>query len=596
MKLSTTQRWKQLQHKPYGLRNRTLKLKIKKKRDLSGKYVILLNQKRNKYAALLKFISKTICKVKAAIVINNKIIKQISPKFIISPRKKSKKFLRKIEVIVSKRFKDEYEKLHSFAKKPSKEEMKVIPPIKIFSCTTCNHKFTSKKYFDEHQESHEQSQNNVNTSSGSESEGELMIDDDVMLVVGENSNSISPCPDFATSVKKDPNEVEAEEFCCMMQNCGKKFDTEDLLVLHIGMYHNAKTFKCNKCDNSFKREAGLIAHQRMVHPVEVIPPKMEAPKRARRQSVFFQSPVNGTTQQTSNESPVSRNVVFKPYNSSTKTKFMCRICSAKFAQRTFLDRHITVHHITKMYHCFKCGNSFTSIKLLDHLKVIHKDLVNDEKYIATISDVESISIHRCPFCRYSSRIRNQVNDHMKDEHYDEFEKSEHPEEDNASSPDSLDSLLLPESLKILNGKESKLLAAKHLKENMTKARRRANDPSFKYRCARCQRRFARPNTLHKHMCIRKEAEPSRSESPDLPAISPPPAISTSNNLNNTSKAAGRFTAKSQMVNGFFNCLLCPQVFTDRAMFTIHVSTGHLSPQNQPKSSTTHPNGFYRNIS
>lgn len=559
-----------------------MRLKFKRKHDLSGKYAILLSESRTKYAAVLKFISRKLCKAKAAVTVSNNTIKQISPKFVISPRR-NKKILRKIEVIVTKQFKAEYEGLRSAAKTPSKERTKTISPIKIFSCTTCNHKFTSKPHFEAHVHTHK------DLDSSSDSEGGLVIDDDVMLVLEDDSDDFPAHPAKILNLKEHPGEAKAEEFCCMVENCQKKFDSEQALVLHIGLCHikDDRPFKCNKskCLDSFKRESGLIAHQRMCHPIELIPPKsLEPPKRGRRKSVFVPSPIDATALEPKNKSPVNSSITFKLYDSTKKTTFICRICSASFEQRTFLDRHISVHHIAKMYHCFKCMSAFTMIKLLEHIKIAHMDLVHDENYIRTISDVNSVASHRCAFCRYSSRIRSEVNEHMKDEHYDEFEKSENPEDDHASSPDSLENLLMPESARIISRKEEQLAKNQLMKvKTSLKKRRPTNDPSFQFRCVRCQRRFAKSETLRRHTCYRHRKELPSSESPTLDQF---------NNHDTPKTSQTRFTANSQMVNGFFNCLLCPQVFTDRTMFAAHVSTGHLSSQNRPKSSA---NGFYNSI-
>lgn len=590
MKLSTIKRWNQKQHKSHKRWNSHVRVvfKFKRNRNLKGKYVILLSENRKKYAAVLKFISRKLCKVKAAVIINNNIIKQISRKFMISP-KKDRKLLRNIEVIVTKRFRNEFQRLRrsSLKKPPTKiSAVKTITPIKILSCTTCNHKFTSKIKFEQHVQSHKSQR------SPTSSEGELVIDDDVMFVSESENYDLRQHPNNILNLKEDPDEVRAEEFCCGMQDCRRKFDTEQLLLAHIDLCHknDDKPFKCNKCGSAFKRESGLIGHQRMNHSVESNSMTAETPIKARRKSVFIQPQINGTDQK-SNKNSVDllsnkSGLIFKPFDSAEKTKFICKICSGNFWQRSFLDRHISVHHITKLYQCFKCKCEYAMFRLLEHLKIAHMDLVNDKDYIKTIQNVEKVAIFRCPFCHYSSKIRSDVNDHMKEGHYDDFEKSESHEEDNASSPDSLENLLLPESVDILK-KNDQQIGSKKVRgaKSPVKKRRPINDPSFKYRCARCQRRFSKPRSLRKHLCFRLE----QSEKSAVP-VSRSTTASSQSELHNTKVTP---TAKSQMINGFFNCLLCPQIFTDRALFNAHVSTGHLSSaQNQPKSFA---NGFYKSI-
>lgn len=546
MKLTFCGRWNRNPLNFYGRYNSRMSKK-KIKRNLSGKYAILLREKSSRCAAILKFYGRRKCTAQAPVILNKNILKMISPRFVIRP-KRNKEILSKIEVIVNKKFADDYRSLQSIIRKPKS-------PPKTYTCSTCNHKFTNKTRFDAHAKTHK---NDLGDSSCSE--GELVIDDDVMLVLDEDDNNdMHVAMTNELNHKRDPAEAKAEEFLCMIGNCQQKFDKETSLVLHIGFCHEKtdKSFKCTKCDSSFTRESGLVAHQRISHPIVVEPEPVEPQKKVRRKSVYpTTTQVNGTSKEqlkNSNSPKVNGSSIrFQRYESS-KTKFICRICSASFEQRTFLDRHITVHHIAKLYYCYKCKSAFTMSKLLEHLKFAHLQFVNEPNYISTIKNIESVASHRCAFCIYSSRIRSEVCEHMQDEHYDEFEKSGATEEE-ASSPDSLENLFLPETVQILSERELELSKKKpetQKKKPETK-RRLVNDPSFKFRCFRCQRRFSRPDKLRNHVCL------ARLE------------LKTANSSHKVSNTPLRITAKSQMVNGFFNCLKCPQIFTDREMFSKHV--------------------------
>lgn len=579
MKTSAFKRWKRKQikvNRRYS--SNQIKSKFKRKRNLSGKFVILLNKRKSRNAAIIKFISRSLCKVEGAVAISNSIIKQTSSKYIIVAEK-HRKMLRSIEVIVKKSFKEDYEGLcmkeNAKAKDRTKKQTNIMKPVKMYSCATCNHKFTNQKMYEQHVESHTQA------DSSSDSESELVIDDDVMLVLDEdNQEKIFKSNPNATELNlKADHEAEIEKFYCQMPNCKQKFDREEMLIVHIGMYHNVtyKAFKCNKCDDSYNRESGLIAHKKISHPIEIISPRPKEPaKSGRRKSIFIPTveSINLPGPSTSGSLPgssVNTNhlrankevVSFNRYDSKKKN-FICRICSSSFDQRIFLDRHVAVHHVSKLYYCYKCNVPFEMCRLLPHLKEYHPNREHEAGYIHTISNLENIAVHRCAFCKYSTRERTLVIEHLKAEHYDEFEKEESVEEEQVSSPDSLENLFLPETVKILSAKEEQLLVK--AKESQQRKyppapRRPMNDPSFKYRCARCQRRFAKSETLRQHACRGKE----------VPAVISSPAQNYNPVPSKISQM--RQTVKSQIKNGFFGCQLCPQVFTCREMFNHHVSMG-----------------------
>lgn len=135
---------------------------------------------------------------------------------------------------------------------------------------------------------------------------------------------------------------------------------------------------------------------------------------------------------------------------------------------------------------------------------------------------------------------------MSEEHYEEFDKEEY--NDNSSSPDSLEELVLPEN-------RPRLLEINKFQLNKRKS---ANDPSFRFRCVRCKKRFSRQHWLKDHAfkCIRQnniKDEESRDE---------PPKKRTFTNA----------------VNGFYRCthLKCSQVYTNKILFDQHINKKHNS--------------------
>lgn len=587
-----------------------MKYKRKKKRDLSGKFVILLNSESRKVGALLKFVSQKTCKVVSSITIKKCDLKQTSRKFIISP-KRNKRLLNTIKVIVNLEFQRRYEQIVEKVSKenekraknklkatktkaaipPTKptfpvlstpvkaqiiQEPKKITPIKIFNCLLCNHKFTKRSVFEEHLKTHKTRRD----SSGSDNE--LLIDDDVMYVIEPENPQLPHKPQG--ELKSEPSDPTPEKFVCMTGYCQMHFDNEQALIAHIGIHHDRvepSKFMCEKCPVTFHQKSGLIAHCRLSHAVAYNPEleegDPEVTPKARRKSMYVSDP--------SKLSPKISQQVFSPlgaatssngkitfgrFNSMHRKNFVCRICSISFQQRQLLDRHVTAQHISKLYYCYKCTTPFPIQGLIVHLRSMHQDCATEQEFVDTLADVESVAMYRCAFCQFGSRIWMRVETHLRFEHYEEYEKCEDRDQQ-VSSSDSLEELLLPETAKIIADTESEL---KKIEQEKRK-RRPLNDPSFKFRCVRCQRRFLKSCTLRKHSCSRSERIliPIKQHS-ELPKVVP-----------KISKATG---SELVVMNGFHRCPRCPQVFTDQINFQKHVTEAHDMHQS-PKT------GFYGTI-
>lgn len=443
-------------------------------------------------------------------------------------------------------------------------------------------------------------------------------------------NQKSKVPD-ASAVRKPPQPKETiqpqkvpERHVCMEPGCQEVFSSESLLIAHSVIGHpqiDDRKFKCNKCPEKYKRESSLLAHQRISHPVEIIEPLPMEPRKmtrrksvyipkeaasngpipkARRKSVYVERPKSpegvvykSRTNFSLPKAPSTTPIKFQRYDSTKKT-FVCRICSQTYDQRDHLDRHISVQHITRLYNCYKCEGKFQVNKLLPHFKLYHLSHVNDQKAISTFSNLNDFAVHCCGFCNYSSQVRSEVVVHMKNEHYEVYEKGEVHEEELASSPDSLEDLVTPESAKILETQEEEddLLVEIEPKNK----RKPANDPSFKFRCARCFRRFSRQLSLKTHVCDREKAVPSSVSPPVVPSpAQPAQQINVAQNLPTTSFA--RIAPKLPMVNGFFRCPQCPSVFFDKDRLNEHSeqhNAANTSASLQPKSAPS--NGFYGSIS
>lgn len=615
MQVKKSKKWQKVINPLF--RNPVKKRARKKKRDLSGKFVILLINDNKKVGALLKFVDQTTCEVVTAIVIKKCDLKQTSRKFIISP-KKNVQLLNKLEVVVNLKLQKKYRKCRKIYEKivervTKETEVKAdrrnrkliakagvpagikkspstsnnattkpvnaaptqIPKIKIFSCGVCNHKFTKQSMYEDHVKTHQ-------TPDSSESENELVIDDDVMFVLDSDT-----LPSPQKSGEDHPDVMIPEKFICMDGICQQQFDTEQALIVHIGMHHEKdeiRKFKCDKCSKVFTREAGLLAHGRMVHAVKATTPELEGggsevkKPKPRRKSMYVGDPSKlkktapkqvfaPLTPSTSTNGKIT----FERFNSKYKKNFVCRICSTSFQLRQLLDRHVPVQHISKLYYCYKCTVALPMLSLFTHLKTVHADCSMEPWYLDTLADCEYMSVFRCAFCEFTSRNRDRVETHLRFEHYEDYEKSEDKDQQ-ASSSDSLEELIFPDTAKKIA--ESELELKRTSKELELKPRRPINDPSFKFRCCRCQRRFSKSCGLKKHHCERQvneapKPQPETSQQP-LPVT---PAPLGSNYV---------------VVNGFYRCPRCPQVFTDKTNFQKHVASEHGMDQ-APKT------GFYGTI-
>lgn len=276
--------------------------------------------------------------------------------------------------------------------------------------------------------------------------------------------------------------------------------------------------------------------------------------------------VHSSKQKNEEQSTSGTKSVLKLKRSDAKTEFICRICSTKYEERIYLNRHITTSHVSIVFKCYRCNVSFDkTYNLYKHLKHAHSTFSKEKGFIDSIMAPANFGSFHCCFCRFSSKGRVKVEEHLMDEHYDDFETNGNADESLASSPDSLEELLLPETRAKLNRNlnreedgddddEEDLLTEMVSKNQQYDNNRRKppNHPSFKYRCVRCLRRFSRSSWLKRHICI------ALSETPTLsPPVPKKPRISNE-------------------VNGFFKCTkkTCSQVFTDRKRYNEHLEQHH----------------------
>ncbi|XP_070491436.1 zinc finger protein 26-like [Chironomus tepperi] len=565
MKIAAVRRWKAKERKF----NRQYRLKTIKKsstsRDFSGKFVFLLS--KTNLCAVVKFISKNVCVTETLLAIDENILSQISPKYVI-PHSRHKKLLHKSEVKITKQFRlccekffrksnpviknveevsqddnttDTSQKTEQVV--PQQEQLRKITPIKIMSCNFCNQKFLKRELLDEHvTKCHF-----FNNDESSESDSELHIDDDVELLLDEDNHVFS---DPTSNENRFKEEVKApkqsgREFKCLQ--CSALCGTEESLLTHIERSHPCSSTSTPKNLIGYNVDIKINNHR-------------SNQSLDGKRSLSSASSFSSISNHSATKSPeADHKIKYQRYDSSLKYEFSCRMCSTTFKERSFLNRHLTNMHLSRVYKCYKCNVPFNKkLQLTKHLHTAHLKYKDEQGFLASISNLETVGYFQCCFCKYSSKLRNKVAEHMTNEHYEDFEKGDGREDSISSSPDSLEELLLPETKALRDNDdlyEEDLLQEMEPKGNNSfkKAKKPANDPSFRYRCARCQRRFSRSSWLKKHPCpgvgMKIKSEPEQqAKKPRL----------------------------SYLVNGFLRCndKSCSKVFTDRNLYDYHVKTAH----------------------
>lgn len=243
MKFSAVRRWK-IKERNF---NQKYKLKAGKKtqhsRYLKGKFIFLLT--KTKLCAVLRFLSKKLCVTESLILIDDKFLNLVSPKYII-PHNKHKKLCAKVQV--TKDFQNSCEKFvkrngvtkktssavvqnavkthDDFKKEELKDENRKITPIKILSCKICNEKFLKKELLEEHV-----SKVHFSDEDATDSEDELFDEEQLKQFLSVDSNSSIK----TIKIKQEVSPTKAiGRFTCLQ--CSAVFSSDETLVSCIEIF------------------------------------------------------------------------------------------------------------------------------------------------------------------------------------------------------------------------------------------------------------------------------------------------------------------------------------------------------------------------
>ncbi|XP_022243481.1 zinc finger protein 2-like [Limulus polyphemus] len=210
------------------------------------------------------------------------------------------------------------------------------------------------------------------------------------------------------SVHQD-NQVDERPFKCL--ECGKGFKTDVHHRQHQQTHAKIQPLICSICGSMFRKDSSLANHMKS-HETRI--PTVHSGKNVKLNK---------------------QELVVRRINNAGDKRYHCSICDKGFACTNNLMKHyIAVHdpdnpnipttssavekqkHEDKSnfsvsadaYPCDKCGRLFTSVKMLEGHKKIHRNETENRRF-------------RCPHCKYSTNratdLRNHVAIHTNERPY-----------------------------------------------------------------------------------------------------------------------------------------------------------------------------------
>ncbi|XP_076324881.1 zinc finger Y-chromosomal protein 1-like [Tachypleus tridentatus] len=265
--------------------------------------------------------------------------------------------------------------------------------------------------------------------------------------------------------------------------CRKYFEEEVLLHEHENSHANFQLEKCSICDKMYRKGSGLATHMR-AH-LKNIP----------------------TSPSYENVKLNSHEIAVKKVNNAGEKRSHCSVCDKSFTSTNSLMRHYIAKHdpnnpnvastsfemqkqeeereetvCKDSYSCEKCGKLFTSMKMLEGHKKIHRNETEDRRF-------------KCPHCKYSTNRSSDMRNHTV------VHTREKPHQCNLCGKRFTERGRLRKHVLIHTGEKpfdcivcgKKFSQRAHLNSHM-----RTHNKEKPYRCAYCEKTFAYLNVLTRH--------------------------------------------------------------------------------------------------
>ncbi|XP_076324890.1 uncharacterized protein LOC143232840 isoform X2 [Tachypleus tridentatus] len=270
-------------------------------------------------------------------------------------------------------------------------------------------------------------------------------------------------------------------FKCL--ECGKKFKKESRLHQHKKTHTNFQPVKCSLCSSMFRKGSGLATHMR-VHLRNI-------PKSQSRENVKLNR----------------QEIIVRKINNAGDKRFHCSVCDKGFTSTNNLMKHYIAKHdpnnpniastsfetqkqddekeetlSTDAYSCEKCGRLFTSVKMLEGHKRIHRNETENRRF-------------RCPHCKYSTNKSTDLRNHIV------VHTNERPHQCNYCGKGFTEQSSLRKHTFTHTGEKpytcdvcgKKFTQRAHLQVHM-----RIHNKEKPYRCPYCEKTFAYHNVLTRH--------------------------------------------------------------------------------------------------
>ncbi|XP_029690293.1 zinc finger protein 3 homolog [Takifugu rubripes] len=163
----------------------------------------------------------------------------------------------------------------------------------------------------------------------------------------------------------------ARLFIC--ETCGKAFNTNSILKVHIRCHTGERPYLCKTCGKAFKQSSALSYHMR-VHTGER-PDVCKTCGKSFQRSEELKFHVRDHT----GERPYVCKICGKAFKRNEELKthlrvhtgerpYLCKTCGKTFKQKSALNVHMRVHTDERPYVCKTCGETFSqNCELVQHM-------------------------------------------------------------------------------------------------------------------------------------------------------------------------------------------------------------------------------------